>query len=89
MDSVSFLSLCKVSMLSVFDRMARNLQQRMIAACEVSSSMEPASPYPPRRRRVTGASAILSTVARARTNTKQPVRESFKPPRDLAVHTDD
>jgi hypothetical protein len=88
MESVSFLSLCKVTTLSIFDRMARNVHRRMIAADEKNSSMDP-SPYTPRRRRVAGAYAISSAVAQARPRAKKPVRKPFKPLRDLAIHSDD
>lgn len=89
MNSVSFLNLCKVTTCSIFDRMARNLQQRMIAAYERNSSMDTQRTFLSRQRRVAGANAISSTVALASTDAKQPVRESFKPLRDLAIHTDD
>lgn len=79
MESVSFLSLCRVTVFSMYDRAAENVR-RLIAGNRDDSAPQPGAHCgrsSDDRREVHGAKA------------KPALREPFKPLIDLALHTDD
>ncbi len=85
MESVSFWGLCKLAILSYFDRVAGSLRRRGITVNFDNSSPALADGF--QRKRNSGV--IFTAASLPRPDVEPPVEESLEPLAHLALDVDD